>query len=96
MSVHGAWPDLKVLVACALGELATRLMKVMGYEMPVVQTSERARPEVSEIDRLQDDSSLARELTGWEPNHTLDKRLQFTIDWVKENIPAFRPGSYAI
>ena len=80
----------------SIRELAAHVMKVVGREVPITQEEQRARPGASEVDCLQADSSLARELIGWEPRHTLEEGLQLTVDWIKGNISSFHPGTYAV
>jgi NAD dependent epimerase/dehydratase len=80
----------------SIGDLAGRVMAAVGREVPVVFDDQRFRPETSEVDRLQADSSLAKELIGWEPNHSLDEGLRITVDWIKDNLSVFRPGTYAV
>lgn len=62
----------------AIGDLVEKLMAVSGRKAEVVSDLDRLRPAGSEVDRLLSDNSLARELTGWVPEVSLDDGLQAT------------------
>jgi len=54
------------------------------------------RPDGSEVERLLADSSLARELLGWEPEVGLEQGLELTIDWIREHLEEYRPDVYTV
>jgi dTDP-glucose 4,6-dehydratase len=80
----------------AIGDLAAKIMKAVGREVPIVTEQARLRPQGSEVDRLLCDNSLARQLTGWQPRHGLEEGLAATADWIKDNLHHFRPQDYTI
>ncbi|MCB2226166.1 MAG: NAD-dependent 4,6-dehydratase LegB [Desulfarculaceae bacterium] len=80
----------------SIGDLAKALMKAVGREVPIVTEQARLRPEGSEVDRLLCDNTCARELTGWQPAHSLEEGLAATAAWIKANPQYFRPQEYSI
>ena len=80
----------------SIGELVEMLFRITGKKGDVICEKERLRPERSEVDRLLCDASLARNLTGWKPIHSLEEGLEMTTRWVKDNIHIFRSRFYNI
>ena len=52
------------------------------------------RPAQSEVERLISDPTLARELTGWEPQYDLRDGLARTIEWIESNLARYRTDHY--
>ena len=80
----------------SIGDLVDMLIKVTGRSASVVCEEERLRPEKSEVNRLLCDASLAKQLTGWTPAHTLEEGLEKTARWVEENLSQFDTKKYTI
>jgi len=80
----------------SIGELAQRILAILGRSLPIVAANERMRPEKSEVERLHSDNTLARELLGWQPAVSLDEGLRRTIDWIRENLHRYRAGEYHV
>lgn len=78
----------------SVGWFATRLLKLMDLELPVVQEPQRMRPELSEVRKLVSDNSLARKVMGWSPDVNLDDGLRRAIDFVREHRDLFRTDTY--
>ncbi|MBI3126054.1 MAG: SDR family NAD(P)-dependent oxidoreductase [Candidatus Tectomicrobia bacterium] len=79
----------------SIGDLVSLIAELMGKEVRVVQDAERIRPGASEVERLYADSSLARNLLGWEPKIGLEEGLRKTIDWVSRNVNFYQSEEYA-
>ena len=80
----------------AIGDLVDLIFRVTDITAEVVSDEVRLRPEKSEVERLLCDNSVARELTGWQPEYTLEKGLKITARWMKNNLRTFDTGSYAL
>jgi NAD dependent epimerase/dehydratase len=80
----------------AVGDLAHRILDLVGRKVELVCDSRRLRPEKSEVDRLHSDNRLAKELLGWSPTVSLDDGLRRTIDWIRDNLQMYRLGVYEV
>ena len=78
----------------SIGDLAQMIMRATGRQVPIVQDPERMRPNNSEVDRLCCDSTLARELTDWQPSVGLEQGLKLTAEWIGQNLDRFDPDIY--
>ncbi len=77
-----------------VGELARRIMQMVGNPLEVSQDATRLRPTKSEVLRLISDNSLARSMLGWSPHVTLDEGLARTIEWIRAHLDMFKVGKY--
>ena len=82
--------------ATTIGELAERILAVMGLEKEIVATQERIRPEKSEVMKLQCDNAKARDIMGWRPETSLDEGLRQTIDFCRAYPELYKTGIYNI
>ena len=80
----------------SIGEVADRIIKLIGGDIRVTFDPTRIRPESSEVARLICDASRARADIGWEPRVPLDDGLARTIEWIGQNLGAYRPDVYTI
>jgi NAD dependent epimerase/dehydratase len=80
----------------SIGDLANRIMQRVGKTVRMTEDSHRLRPEASEVLRLLSDNSLAVQHLGWKPEFTLDRGLDQTISWIRENLNLYRIGTYEI
>jgi NAD dependent epimerase/dehydratase len=76
----------------SVGDLANLIIDVVGVPARVVTEQQRMRPEKSEVERLLGDSSLMRELTGWEPRVPLREGLERTVEWLRGNTDRYKQG----
>jgi len=77
------------------GDLAQKILSMMGHQAKVLKDDQRIRPEKSEVERLVCDNSKARKLVGWEPHVSLEEGLRRTIDWFESHASEYRK-SHAI
>ena len=80
----------------SIGELAKRILRMIGRTVDIKQVEQRMRPKKSEVERLLSDNSKAKKLLGWEPRVGLDEGLSATIEWIKERTKMYDPHSYRI
>jgi len=80
----------------AIGDLARKIAAITGVPLRIEQEAQRLRPEGSEVERLCAANARARTLLGWEPQVSLDEGLARTVDWIRQNLERYRPGSYTI
>ena len=73
------------------------ILKLLGKEdMPIEKDPSRVRPVKSEVMRLISDNTIAREVCGWQTRYSLEQGLAETVEWIRKNIDAYRPESYAV
>ncbi len=80
----------------SIGELAHRVIELVGRPVRIEVEPERLRPEKSEVMRLLSDNRKAHRLLGWQPNVDIRTGLDLTIDWIRKHIDLFQPGRYAL
>jgi NAD dependent epimerase/dehydratase len=68
----------------SIGDLARKIMEIMGRDIELVRDNQRLRPPASEVDRLLAANAKAKALTGWEPRIGLDEGLARTVAWFEE------------
>lgn len=79
-----------------IGELSKTILSLMGIYKPVVQDTQRLRPDRSEVLTLICDNGKARELIGWFPEYSLKEGLSETIQFISNNLKFYKPGLYAL
>jgi len=77
-----------------IGDLAEKIIAMVGREVKIETEQQRLRPQKSEVMRLISDNSRAREVLGWAPQTSLDEGLKRTIHWISENLAQYRVGKY--
>lgn len=80
----------------SIGQLAEKIVSLVGRRVAVVEDTRRVRPASSEVERLCADNSKARELVGWAPRVPLEHGLAETVEWIKHHIGLYRPETYEI
>lgn len=80
----------------SINDLVKKISQLMSKDLSVIVEQERMRPPESEVERLRVDNSVAKSLIGWEPEYSLEKGLQKTIEWIQEHIEIYRPERYVI
>ena len=74
------------------------IKRIMGSDVELVLDEQRLRPSGSEVERLWCDNSKIKALTGFEPQYSIEKGLERTVDWfVKpENLKKYKSGIYNV
>lgn len=79
-----------------IGGLAALILDIIGVSKEIVVDPQRIRPPASEVFELICDNTLARELTGWEPQVGLREGLVRTLDFVRAHPDFYKTGQYEI
>jgi NAD dependent epimerase/dehydratase len=80
----------------SIGDLAQKIVAIVGRSVRIEADETRLRPAASEVQRLRGDASLAKELLGWSSSVDLDEGLRRTIAWVRENLAAYAGDGYEV
>lgn len=81
-------------VHISVGDLANKILSIMGKDCSITYEESRKRPDNSEVLNLCADISKAKKLMDWTPKYDLDKGLKLTIDWFKSNMKNYKPNIY--
>ena len=80
----------------SIGDIAKKVIAVMGKDKEIITDPRRLRPEKSEVERLWCDNTKARKLLAWEPKISFDEGLRRTMDWLSDNIALYKPELYNV
>ncbi|HLY63706.1 MAG TPA: SDR family NAD(P)-dependent oxidoreductase [Terriglobia bacterium] len=80
----------------SVGDLTRKIVALVGRNSPIRQSEERKRSATSEVQRLCSDNSLALSLAGWKPRVSLEKGLELTLEWVKNQSHLYNPDQYRV
>ena len=80
----------------SIGDLANKIISLVGKEVEVTCDEKRIRPKKSEVERLLADATKAKELLGWTPQFSLTDGLQNTINWISERLDRYKVDVYNI
>ena len=94
--IEGETFNLGVGSEAKIGDLAQKIISLLGKPIEIKLESARLRPERSEVQRLISDNHLARERLGWMPMVDLREGLSRTIHWFSEHLDLNRPQLYQI
>lgn len=79
-----------------VGELAEKIIALVGKRSTIVTETERLRPAKSEVLRLHATNAKAQELIGWQPQVSLDQGLARTIEWIRAHLELYQPARYMV
>lgn len=77
-------------VGVTIGELAERMMRLSGHQVPIVTEDARVRPAGSEVLRLLCNPARAKELLGFESSVALDDGLAEVLQSVGERLHKYK------
>jgi NAD dependent epimerase/dehydratase len=82
----------------SIGELAQKLIDMLGVDAEVVRDDERLRPENSEVERLLGGNEKIKKLTNWSPRYSLEEGLTETIEWFRtsKHLELYKPEIYNV
>jgi len=80
----------------SIGDLVPMIMRMMNVKKEIKVEEQRIRPPLSEVMNLICDNSLAKKELNWEPRFSLEKGLQETIVFIKNNLGRYKTELYNI
>ena len=84
----------------SVGDTAQLIAEVMNVEIEIITDEVRLRPENSEVERLWADNAKAKQLLGWQPNHSgrdgFKRGLAKTAEWFSQadNLRSYKADIY--
>lgn len=94
--VEGRTVNLGTGQEIRVGDLAEKIITLVGRPVRVEVDPARLRPSKSEVLRLLSDNRLAHELLDWQPRHSFEEGLQNTIRWVETHLALYSPDRYVV
>jgi NAD dependent epimerase/dehydratase len=80
----------------SIGDLAELIARLIGKDIETHHEAERLRPARSEVTRLLSANNKAKAVVAWTPKVSLEDGLGRTIDWVRNHLGLYDPGTYRI
>ncbi len=80
----------------SVGDLAKRILRVVGRDLPITCDEQRVRPAASEVERLMGDATRARAVLGWAPKVTLDEGIARVVEYVRAHPERYHSDRYAM
>lgn len=80
----------------SIGDLAEKIISIINPKAEIICEEERLRPEKSEVNRLLGANHKIMELTDWKQRYSLDKGLENTIEWIKNNLDRYKANIYNV
>lgn len=80
----------------SIGDIAQKVMSIVGVGKQVVLDARRIRPDKSEVERLWCDNTKAKQLLAWEPKISFEEGLSLTIRWMSDNMSLYKPELYNV
>lgn len=79
-----------------IGELAWKIVSLLGGDKEIISEQERIRPDASEVMKLICNYGKAQKLLGWEPRMSLKEGLNRTIAYIRGHLNLYKPQLYNI
>lgn len=80
----------------SIKELAEEIIAQINPKARIICEEERLRPEKSEVNRLLGSNAKIKSLTDWTPRYSLKDGIHETIEWMKQNLNAYKTDIYNI
>lgn len=82
----------------SIQDLAKKIINKINPNAKIVSEDVRIRPQNSEVERLLGSNEKLKELTEWTPETDIDRGLELTIEWFKneENLRIYKPWVYNV
>ena len=80
----------------SIGELAEKIVAIVGGQKQIVTEDARVRPEASEVLELLCDHRKAKALLGWQPQVSLEAGLERTVHYIRDNLSLYKPEIYNV
>lgn len=95
-NINGEVINLGSSFEISIGDLAKKIMKILGIEKDIRTDKNRQRPKDSEVERLFCNNQKANELLKWSPKVSMEEGILRVADWIKDNPQLYKPERYYI
>jgi NAD dependent epimerase/dehydratase len=79
-----------------IGDLARKIVNLLGGDREISSEQERVRPDASEVMELICNYGKAQKLLGWEPRRSLEEGLSQTIVYIRDHLNLYKPQLYNV
>jgi len=79
-----------------IGELAEKIIKIIGGKVEIISDDQRVRPKNSEVMELICSNNKAKELIDWEPHYNLMDGIKETVSFIQDNLDLYKTEIYNI
>ncbi len=79
-----------------IGDTVKKIINIIGKDVKILCDDQRIRPENSEVNRLWADNTKIKQLTNWAPQYSIDRGLEETVNWIKNNLQYFKTDIYNV
>lgn len=80
----------------SIGDLAHKIIALIGKPVDIATDDARLRPERSEVRQLVSDNRKAVARLQWHPNTPLEEGLRHTIAWIEAHLDLYQPDVYGV
>lgn len=80
----------------SMGELADKIVAIIGKKINITFDATRVRPPRSEVEKLIADNTKAKKLLNWESKVTLEEGLKNTIEWFMKEKRRYKGDRYNV
>ena len=79
-----------------VGDLAKLILEICGCSATIESDGRRVRPESSEVRQLVCDNRRAQEMLEWSPSYTLERGIEETVRWMREDLERYKSRTYNV
>jgi len=82
--------------AVTIGQLAQKIISLLGGGKEIIADEERVRPDGSEVMELICNYGKARKVLGWEPRVSIEDGLSRTVAFIRDHLHFYKPQLYNV
>lgn len=91
-NIYNAGSDREI----SIGDLVALIARTLNKKIKIVQDKSRIRPLKSEVMQLRCDFKKINHICNWKPKISLEKGIEYTCKWIKNNLDKYKPSIYNI
>ncbi len=80
----------------SIGDLAEKIIQKINPQARIICEDIRLRPDKSEVNRLLGSNEKIKKFTDWMPEYSIDRGLEITIEWIRNNLNRYKADRYNI